>query len=116
MKDALRNEYGEPLDANGYAKSVFPTGCCWYAVNGDRIRTACGGNALVRHEVFHGASRQTSKRYGAWVTLCPLHHAKVHDYPQFERPLKQETQRRVMERYGWTVDRFRAKFGKSYLL
>ena len=112
----MRNEYGEELDRNGYTRSVFPEDRCYYA---DDHLTACYGCDLVRHEVFHhdqgGATRELSKRYGAWVTLCPTHHGHVHNFPQFHRELQQEAQRRVMDRYGWSEDDFRNKFGKNYL-
>lgn len=110
----MRNEYGEALDRNGYAPSVFPETCCYYAQE-----RSCTGADLVRHEVFHhdmgGATRELSKRYGAWVTLCPVHHGYVHSYPQITRTLQQDAQRRVMKRYGWTEDEFRKRFGKNYL-
>lgn len=112
----MKNEYNEALDRNGYTGSVFDESRCYYA--GDKYTTCCGPD-LVRHEVYHhdmgGATRELAKRYGAWVTLCPAHHGHVHNFPQFGRELQQETQRRVMERYGWTVDDFRARFGKNYL-
>lgn len=110
------NEYGEPLDRNGYAASVFPDDACYFA---DDRYTTCGSPELCRHEVYHhdmgGATRELSKRYGAWVTLCPTHHGHVHHYPQLNRELLKETQRRVMERYGWDEDEFRKHFGKNYL-
>lgn len=112
----MKNEYGEVLDRNGYTRSVFPESCCYFA--GDKYST-CGSADLVRHEVFHhdqgGATREMSKRYGAWVTLCPWHHGYVHNFPQFNRQLQRDTQKRVMERYGWTIEDFRQKFGKNYL-
>lgn len=112
----MRNEYGEEMDRNGYVRSVFPEDGCYFAP--DRYST-CGGTDLVRHEVYHhdqgGVTREMSKRYGAWVTLCPWHHGYVHSFPQFGRELQRETQRRVMERYGWTAEEFRKKFGKSYI-
>ena len=113
----MKNEYDEPLDRNGYAPSVFPETCCFYM--SDKYTTCDGSGDLVRHEVYHhdqgGATRAMSKRYGAWVTLCPLHHAHVHNFPQFVKELQREAQRRVMERYGWSEDEFRNHFGKNYL-
>lgn len=111
-----KNEHGEALDSNGYAPSVFPTERCFFST--DRL-LRCGCVDLVRHEAYHhdqgGATRELAKRYGAWVTLCPRHHADVHNFPQFNRELQRETQRRVMERYGWSEDEFRDHFGKNYL-
>lgn len=112
----MTNEYGEQMDRNGYAPSVFAADCCYFA---DDRYTTCGSLDLVRHEVYHhdqgGVTREMSKRYGAWVTLCPLHHAHVHNYPQLNRELQREAQRRVMQRYGWDEDQFRKHFGKSYI-
>lgn len=110
------NEYGEVLDRNGYAPSVFPTDECYY---GNDKYSACYSGDLVRHEIFHGdkggATREQSKRYGAWVTLCPTHHGFVHNYLQFNKDLQRDAQRRVMERYGWDEEAFRKHFGKNYL-
>ena len=110
----MKNEYGEPLDKNGYASSVFPQTCCYYA-----SERSCTGTDLVRHEVYHhdqgGATRAMSKRYGAWVTLCPVHHGYVHNFPQMTKELQREAQRRVMARYGWSEEDFRKRFAKNYL-
>lgn len=110
----MKNEYGEALDSNGYSRSVFPEDRCHYAEE-----CTCTGADLVRHECFHhdmgGVTRAQSKRYGAWVTLCPVHHGYVHNYRQYAKPLQKETQKLVMERYGWDEDKFRRMFGKSYL-
>lgn len=112
-----KNEYGEAMDKNGYAPSVFPVDRCYF--EGDKYTTCDGTGELARHEVYHhdmgGATREQSKRYGAWVTLCPVHHGHVHHFPQIYKPLQRETQKAVMERYGWTEEDFRNHFGKSYL-
>ena len=50
---------------------------------------------LVRHEVFHGPNRQKS---------IP-----------FEEYLQAVSQRRAMEHYGWSVEDFIQRFGRSYV-
>lgn len=118
----MTNEYGEPLDRNGYASSVFSDEpVCWYRDHDTRPATSCycGSTDAVRHEIFHadmsGTLRSRSKEYGAWLYLCPVHHGHVHNYPQFYKPLQAEAQRRVMDQYGWDIDAFRARFEKNYL-
>lgn len=113
----MKNDFGEPLDRNGYAPSVCPVDRCYFAE--DKYTSCDGTGDLVRHEAYHndqgGVARAMSKRYGAWVTLCPLHHWHVHNYPQLARELQKDVQRRVMEHYGWSEDDFRKHFGKNYL-
>ena len=41
----MTNEYGEKLDRNGYAPSVFPEDRCYYAEE-----LACTGTDLADHE------------------------------------------------------------------
>lgn len=59
----MRNKFGILLDTNGYAPSLFPTGCCYLC--------KCQPPQLVRHEVYHGSLRKKSKAYGLWAELCP---------------------------------------------
>lgn len=111
-----KNEYGTPLDRNGYAPSIIPGHdeyCC----------KLCGRNGtadpLNRHEVFGGAYRDKSKRLGLWVNLCHYNCHQgpdgVHANAEKANKLKAEAQRRAMRKYGWTVDEFRAEFGRNYL-
>lgn len=103
------NEYGSTLDRNGYAEQVvlcYP-GVCQY----------CGkeGIPLQRHEVFHGAYREKSKRLGAWVLLCHECHEELHQHDaSIDWELKRWMQSNIMAKYGWTVERFRAEFGRNY--
>lgn len=106
----MTNEFGVQLDSNGYAPSVIDqnTGTC----------LLCGRSGdLVRHEVFHGiAHRPISKRLGAWVHLCPnCHHALHNTDPELDWSLHRIGQFEVMKHYGWSVDEFRERFGKSYV-
>lgn len=109
------NEYGVPLDRNGYAPSILQTG------EGCFLCRCCGGlDPLDRHEVFGGANRAKSKRLGLWVNLC--HHRchifgseAVHRSADTALGLKRAAQRAAMAHYGWTEDDFRLQFDKSYL-
>lgn len=106
----MTNEYGVKLDSNGYAPSIYDgllDRCVW-----------CGrtDRALQRHEVYHGAGRDKSKRLGLWVTLCDLCHDQLHHKGGgIDAVLKEDMQRRAMEEYGWSEGDFRRRFGKSYL-
>ena len=84
----------------------------------------CGRNAnyepLDCHHVFGGANRKKSEKYGLKVYL---HHKEchifgknsVHQNAQVDLELKAMVQERAMKHYGWSVDDFRAIFGKNYL-
>lgn len=94
------------------AKSILQTD--------DEICFLCGGyGASEWHHIYGGAYRSKSERYGLKVRLhhdCHneppqgVHHNKeVMDY------LHKIGQVKAMEYYGWTVDEFRAIFGKNYI-
>ena len=105
----MKNEYGEKLDNNGYAKSLLPTGVhCYHCF--------CMGD-LERHEVFHGLLfRKRSKKYGCWVTLCFHCHYILHNSDGvLDMQLKEDMQDAAMKHYGWTTKEFIGKFGKNYL-
>lgn len=110
------NEYGTPLDRNGYAPSIVQDStdrCCYLCyANGH-------GDPLNRHEIFGGAYRKKSKRLGLWVYLCHdrCHQGQsgVHNSTGKDIALKRAAQRAAMEQYGWDIDRFRQEFGKNYL-
>lgn len=74
---------------------------------------------LVRHEVFHGPYRQKSIELGLYVFLTPESHNMsdyaVHFNRPFESYLKSVSQVRAMEHYGWSVDDFIQRFGRSYI-
>ena len=102
------------LDRNGYAPSILQDDMehCFLCGRCDR--------KLDRHEIFPGtAYREKSKRYGLWVLLCnqPCHEGK--DGAQYNRGIRERlsayAQRLAMEEYGWTVEEFRAEFGKNWI-
>lgn len=110
----MTNDYGAPLDYNGYAPSILqddPDACF-----------ICFGCAekLDRHEVFYGLCREKSKRLGLWVTLCHSEHhifgpGAVHQNRDVDLALKQAGQLAAMEHYGWTECDFIREFGRNYL-
>lgn len=75
---------------------------------------------LDKHHVFGGARRNKSEKYGLTVYL---HHSNchifgdysVHQSAQINKTVQKKAQRAAMEKYGWSEDKFRAEFGKSYL-
>jgi hypothetical protein len=103
------NQFGMPLDRNGYARPLIKAGPgrCLLCGRVDR--------PLQRHEVFHGPNRQKAKALGCWLTICDECHAVLHAKPTLERQLKQSVQKACMQAYGWSVDDFRAAFGKSWV-
>lgn len=74
---------------------------------------------LHRHEIFFGKNRQKSIDYGLVVFLTPqMHNASnngVHYNHDFDLELKRLGQQAAMDYYGWTIEEFRAIFGKNYI-
>lgn len=106
----MTNEFGEVLDRNGYAESIFAKrqDVCAICNRSDRV--------MHRHEVFHGSNREKSKQYGLWVCVCYKCHHNLHQHDNsIDRALKQVMQRCAQERYNWSVDDFRRRFGKNWL-
>lgn len=108
----MTNEYGAELDCNGYAPSIVNDGdFCFCCLKGG---SAFGAN-LARHEIFGGSRREKSKRLGLWVLLCPRCHEAMHTDARRGKALKSLGQMQAMQYYGWTTDKVREIFGKSYL-
>lgn len=106
------NEYGEKLDRNGYAKSIFATkpNVCWL----------CHQAAVTeRHEVFGGALRNKSKALGLWMNLCGGCHRTspdaVHQSNRTATKLKAIAQKMAMQKYEWSHDEWVRRFYKNYL-
>lgn len=109
-----KNEYGAPIDRNGYAPSILQDD-----ENACFICFSCA-EKLDRHEVFGGPNREKSKRLGLWVSLCHwTHHVfgrdSVHQNAQTNRAVKQFAQKAAMDKYGWTKDDFIRELGRNYL-
>nr|DAE50976.1 MAG TPA: Recombination enhancement, RecA-dependent nuclease [Caudoviricetes sp.] len=112
----MTNEYGAPLDRNGYAPSIVQADTderCWL----------CGGGAwdgLERHEIFGGRGRrEKSKRLGLWLTLCRRCHQAspmaAHQNANTMALLHQVGQKAAMQHYGWDTNRFISEFGRNYI-
>lgn len=103
----MENEYGVRLDSNGYAPSLLNTGDGCYI---------CERNLTTqRHEIFHGPYREKSKQYGLWINVCHYCHYQIHNGDgRMNKYLKCDGQKAAMERYEWTVQDFRERFGKNY--
>lgn len=96
--------WGERLDDNGYAKSLFDTksGECF----------VCGVHAdTARHELIGGvADRPTSKAVGLWLNLCPHCHEFIHR----DEEESHKTAQKMFE-YHHSHEEFVALFGRNYL-
>ena len=76
----------------------------------------CGCPATEIHHIFNGAMRKKSEQYGAVVPLCRECHARIHDNAEERLALKAEFQVKIMAEQGWSIDEFREKFKKNYIL
>lgn len=78
------------------------------------------GDPLDKHHIFGAYNRKWSEKYGLTVYL---HHNKCHIFGKdavhqnrgTDEMLKTAAQIKAMQYYGWTVEDFRAIFGKSYI-
>lgn len=101
-----RNEFGVPIDSNGYAPSLLMPDTEYPMCYGC-LQT---GKRLERHEIFPASNRQKSKRYGLWVCVCRQCHEKM----QSAQGTKASAQDAAMRRYGWSKDDFIRIFGANY--
>ena len=84
----------------------------------------CGMNSNVEplewHHVFGGKNRSKSDEYGLTVRL---HATRCHNFgknsvhinAEVRKKLQAEVQRKAMEYYEWTVEKFIEIFGRNYL-
>lgn len=96
------------MKGNGYNTSIFPG-------NEDGTCLICKRvGDTARHEIFHGPNRQISKRLGAWISVCPACHSKIHAGDNTEyRWLKEAAQRLLEIEMGhWG---YMAWIGRNYL-
>ena len=75
---------------------------------------------LEEHHVFQGRGRRMkSDKYNAVVYLCPACHRTapdaVHNSKMTREFLQEKFQRKLMDKYGWSVEDFIREFGKSYV-
>ena len=84
----------------------------------------CGRNGttdpLDAHHIFGGANRKLSERYALVIPLC---HDRCHENGKdavhrnaaVAQAVHEFGQRLCMERMGWSIEEFRAVFGRNYL-
>ena len=84
----------------------------------------CGRNGttdpLDAHHIFGGANRKLSEKYALVVPLC---HNRCHENGKdavhrnaaVAQAVHEFGQRLCMERMGWSIEEFRAVFGRNYL-
>lgn len=75
---------------------------------------------LDMHHIYHGSLRDKSEQYGLWVYLCHNRchitgQYAVHNNAETDLWLKQEAQKKLMAKRGWTTVKFRQVFYKNYL-
>ena len=78
---------------------------------------------LEEHHVYEGADRHISEERGLKVWLCRYHHQgdirgnenSVHYNIKLQKALKAWTQKKAMKYYGWSVEDFRERLGRSYI-
>lgn len=73
----------------------------------------CGKPKDHLHEVFYGASRQTSKDWGMVVPLCWSCHQRIHENQTEDIELKRMAQRVFEGEYGHDI--YMKVFHKNYL-
>ena len=87
--------------------------------DGTRCFVCGSGQWLEVHHVFGGALRSKSERYGLVVRLCHFCHNEpprgVHQNKELRLRLQAYAQKKAMERYNWSAEKFRQEFYKNYL-
>ena len=102
------NEYGVPLDLNGYAPSIMQ--------KAERCFMCGRSGHLQRHELFGASNREKSKAYGLWILLCVDCHEYIHQKDSTRRiEFREHGQAVAMKHYGWSKQDFIERFGKNYL-
>ena len=77
-------------------------------------------DGLERHEVFFGKNRKRSIEDGLVVFITAEQHRGTYGVhgkygDELNKKLKRIGQQAAMDYYGWTVEDFRARYGKNYL-
>lgn len=71
------------------------------------------------HHIFGGGNRKLADKKGLFVHLCHFCHNEppngVHFNQENNLELKRLGQQAAMDYYGWTIEEFRAIFGKNYI-
>ena len=89
------------------------------AVSSANVTDTQDGLKCIISQIFGGARRKLSTKYGLVVTLCPDCHREaehaVHRSAATMQYLHEYGQRKAMQENGWDVQTFREIFGKNYL-
>ena len=80
----------------------------------------CNYDSLDKHHVFEGPYRSKSEKYGLFVFI---HHNECHIFgknavhvnAEIAHKLKKYAQIIAMKVYGWSVEEFIEKFGRSHI-
>lgn len=78
------------------------------------------GDPLDAHHIFGGANRKLSEKYKLVVPLC---HRRCHESGSLAAHRNKDTMQRLhewgqekaMREQGWSIEEFRAVFGRNYL-
>lgn len=74
---------------------------------------------LEAHHVYGAANRKHSEHYGLKVYLCHNCHNEppngVHHNAEIRNALQAKVQEIAMQHYKWSIEDFRAIFGRSWL-
>lgn len=90
-------------------------------INEERRCFICGSHQWIEiHHIYPGvANKKLSEKYGLKVPLCHYCHNEppngVHFNKAIRRKLQAYAQKKAMKHYGWSIDDFRAIFGRNYL-
>ena len=72
----------------------------------------CGVNqAIETHEIYGSHNRNKSIKYGAQVKIC----RECHSNQQIINRLKVEWQYKLMEKHHWSIEKWIAIWGKSWI-
>ena len=83
----------------------------------DRIcfQPGCECPYVEQHHVWAGSYRNASERYGLKVYMCHDHHMKLHENETDMMKMRAFAQGYAMAYYGWTLEEFMEKIGRSFL-
>lgn len=75
----------------------------------------CGSKKDNLHEIFFGANRVNSMKYGCVIPLCLAHHQEMHRNKEWQDYWHRKCQKKFMEYYHKSINEFIDVFGKNYL-
>ena len=85
-------------------------------IQDERVCYRCGKTEnLHKHHALAGSYRGNAERLGLKIYLCPECHRFVHDHEDIMKEYRKMAQLKAMEFYGWSVDDFIRKVGRSFI-